>query len=189
MLHRNNTWNGNTYSSSVWRKLTVNGVTVYDRTEAITVPPQANGYVCIVEGQTTVTHNSDGSKTVEVGFQSVDNVSAYFNCGWTSGTLSLATIPRTSSGRFDKTTYTIGDPIRINFTRGSASFTHEGLYSIPGSSRACLGWRKILFRSRHFIYMDANSFRDCSALCWHTKCSIRDDVRRLSHQKWQHEYR
>lgn len=131
MLHRNNTWNGNTYSSSVWRKLTVNGVTVYDRTEAITVPPQANGYVCIAEGQTTVTHNSDGSKTVEVGFQSVDNVSAYFNCGWTSGTLSLATIPRTSSGRFDKTTYTIGDPIRINFTRGSASFTHEGYIQFP----------------------------------------------------------
>lgn len=131
MLHRNNTWNGNTYSSSVWRKLVINGTTVCDKTEAITVPPQSSGYVCIAEGQTTVTHNSDGSKTVEIGFQSTDNITSYFDCGWTTGSLGLTVIPRTSSGRFDKTVYTIGDQITINFSRGSTSFTHEGYIQFP----------------------------------------------------------
>lgn len=128
-LHRNNTWNGNTYSDSVYRKLTINGVTVYEVTGNVTVPPQSSGYVCIAEGLTTVTHNADGSKTVEVGFQSTDNYTSYFNCGWSTGTLGLTTIARKSSpsvspGSINLPSSSTSTAITVNTNRASSTFTH-----------------------------------------------------------------
>ncbi len=94
-LHRNNSWSGNTYSSSVWRRLSIDGVDVANYTAAMTVPPQSSGYVCVAEGSRTITHNSDGSKSVTIGYQATDNVSgSYLGSSWQTGTLGLTTIPR-----------------------------------------------------------------------------------------------
>lgn len=136
-LHRNNTWSGNTYSSSVWRRLSIDGVDVANYTAAMTVPPQSSGYVCVAEGSRTITHNSDGSKSVTIGYQATDNVSgSYLGSSWQTGTLGLTTIPRCSTGTFSKTNYTIGDQITINFNRASSSFTHSGYIQFPDQT----GW-------------------------------------------------
>lgn len=96
-LHRNNSWNGNTYSDQVWRRLKINGVNVFEVTGNVTVPPKASGYVKIAEGSTTVKHDTDGSKKVSISIESTDNLSSTptaFDISLQSGELTLTKIPR-----------------------------------------------------------------------------------------------
>ena len=96
-LHRNNTYNGNTYTSHFWRKLTINGTNVYETTSATTIPPKASGYVKVAEGYVDVAHESDGKKSVTISFEGADNYSTTttaFDISKQSGTLTLTNIPR-----------------------------------------------------------------------------------------------
>lgn len=96
-MHRNNSWEGNSYTSHFYRKLTINGSTVYETTSGATIPPKANGYVKVAEGEVDVTHNADGKKTVTITFVGEDRYATNtsgFDISLQSGTLTLSNIPR-----------------------------------------------------------------------------------------------
>lgn len=96
-MHRNNSWNGNSYTSNFYRKLTINGSTVYEVENGTTIPPKASGYVKVAEGSIPIQHDADGKKTVTITFAGEDRVSSSlsaFDISLQSGTLTLSNIPR-----------------------------------------------------------------------------------------------
>ena len=119
---RTNSWSGQTYSSSLRRVITIDGTNVYDSTAAISYYV-SQGEVTVAEGQKTVTHNNDGTKTVGCSAQLIDNASSYFG-GSTSYNMGLTTIARASAPSVSPSTFNIGDTITINTNRKSSSFTH-----------------------------------------------------------------
>ena len=99
-LHRNNTYTGNTYTSHFWRRLTINGVNVYEVTNGTTIPPRANGYILVAEGYVDVEHEADGKKTITISFEGEDRYSTTtsgFDISKQSGTLTLTSIPRAAT--------------------------------------------------------------------------------------------
>lgn len=126
---RTNSWSGQTYSSSVRREIWIDGSCVCDWTGEIS-HYASYGEIEVASGNRTITHNSDGTKSVGVQAYLTDNVSSYFS-GSGSLSMTLGTIPRGSSGTFSKSTYTIGEEIKINFDRKSNSFTHAGYIQYP----------------------------------------------------------
>ena len=119
---RTNSWTGQTYSSSVTRSITIDGTNVYNATGAIS-HYASQGEITVAEGQKTVTHNDDGTKSVGVSCSMIDNASSYFS-GSTSLTMGLTAIPRASTPSVLPSTFNIGDTITINTNRASNSFTH-----------------------------------------------------------------
>ena len=119
---RTNSWSGQTYSSSVTRSIIIDGTNVYSATGAIS-HYASQGEITVAEGQKTVTHNDDGTKSVGVSCSMIDNTSSYFS-GSTSLTMGLTAIPRASTPSASPSTFNIGDTITINTNRASNSFTH-----------------------------------------------------------------
>ena len=98
-LHRNNTYDGNTYTSHFYRKLTINGANVYETTAAATIPPKASGYVKVAEGYVDVEHGADGKKSITITFEGADNYATSttgFDISKQSVTFKLTDIPRSA---------------------------------------------------------------------------------------------
>lgn len=98
-------------------------------------------YKKVNSGTKTVSHNSDGSKTVSM------NASFSFNGGLIpngsiSGSKALPTIPRASSFGSLSGSRELGTSHTINISRKSGGFTHDVWYKIYGSSGDS-GWQKI----------------------------------------------
>lgn len=120
---RTNTWSGQTYSSSVRRVISIDGVNVCDWTGEISYY-KSYGEITVAEGSRTITHNNDGTKRVGVSASLTDNVSSYFS-GSGSLSMGLTTIARASAPSLSASTFNIGDTITINTNRKSSSFTHK----------------------------------------------------------------
>lgn len=76
----------------------------------------------------TITHNSDGTKSVKI--TGSYNISATLSGVWTpsivaEATVTLDTIPRTSSFSVSKTTADMGTSVTFTVTRASTAFTHK----------------------------------------------------------------
>lgn len=80
----------------------------------------------------TVTHNSDGAKTITI-FCRWNNSSASYQGATSSKTVTLTTIPRASSMSFS-TSQTMGTAYTFTISRASSSFTHTITWSFGGSS-------------------------------------------------------
>jgi hypothetical protein len=83
----------------------------------------------------TVSHNSDGSKSLELYcyFNIAATLSGtYYSAITASATVTLDTIPRASSISMD--TGTMGSASTITITRASSAFTHTLTYTFGGSS-------------------------------------------------------
>ena len=82
-----------------------------------------NSTLLIGSGTKTISHNSDGTKSIECS-ASVSATGAYYLPGnmYISGTMALTTIPRTSS--VSCSSFNIGDATTITISRASSSFTH-----------------------------------------------------------------
>lgn len=74
----------------------------------------------------TVTHDSDGSKSVSinVSYKASNGDSATVN-----KTMALATIPRASNPYLNKTTVPLGSPVELHFGRADPSFTHSVMFT------------------------------------------------------------
>lgn len=96
--------------------------------------------VTLASGSQTVSHNSDGTKTVSFSF-SVTSQSAYYLIGScsASGSLTLTTIPRAST--FTASNGTLGTSQTFTVTRASTSFTHTLTYKV-GSATGTIGSAK-----------------------------------------------
>ena len=130
------------YYTSVNRvKLTINGTVVYNDQSTGTMR-YANE--TLGSGSVTVSHNSDGTKSVavyaEAGFYDWSPNSSY------SGTITLDTIPRASSMSFPE--FTMGSAGTISISRASSSFTHTITYVfgsksgtiVSGTSNTSVSW-------------------------------------------------
>lgn len=72
-----------------------------------------------------ITHNSDGSKSVNVTVNITDNAG---DTGRISQTLTLTTIARASTPTLSSGTVAIGSAVTINTNRASPSFTHTATF-------------------------------------------------------------
>lgn len=87
----------------------------------------------------TVTHNSDGEKTVTIeGFFDGYNVSSKVQDLKCSGSVKLTTIPRGSSIS-SITGSTIGEPVTVKISREVSSFTHKVYYTLGDVKNRLLG--------------------------------------------------
>lgn len=80
----------------------------------------------------TITHNSDGSKSITIQCQ-WNNSSASYYGKTSSQTVPLTTIPRASTMTFN-TSQTMGNSYTFTITRAASSFTHTITWSFGGSS-------------------------------------------------------
>lgn len=124
---RTNEWGGQTYSSSVTRKIQIGSQVVCDWTGEIS-HYKSYGEIEVASGQRTVTHNDDGTRTVTVQAWLTDNVSSYFT-GSGSLDMGLTTIARASQPSIktfpnNSPDFEIGDTITIHMNRKSNTFTH-----------------------------------------------------------------
>ena len=112
-------WSG--WGSSISYTITING-TNYTGTI-----PSYNGSstVTLKSGTQTVSHNNDGSKTIDYSFSVTDGANKSYTCGnaSASGTFALTTIPRASTVS-SISGGTIGQTLTVNINRSSSSFTH-----------------------------------------------------------------
>lgn len=115
---------------------TINGTTrtctlrKYDGTSTVT----------LASGTQTVSHNSDGTKTVNFSFSVTSQSASYLigSCS-ASGSLTLTTIPRAST--FTASNGTLGTSQTFTVTRASTSFTHTLTYKV-GSATGTIGSAK-----------------------------------------------
>jgi len=118
------------YGYGLGASLVIDGKTiaVRDRENEPAVDIEKNGYLDIFQGETTLTHNIDGTLTVPVAF-SIDMTAGYYTPGPMSGSgdLTLSDIPRVSSLR--ATSANIGEVSMLAITRHSPDFTHSVKYT------------------------------------------------------------
>lgn len=117
-------------------KVIINGATVVNKTVTI----GGSGTKTLASGNTTISHNADGSKSINFSFSLQLDIKwngIWVGTGSASGSMALKTIPRSStiSGVNGNT---IGSPITINIAR-HASFTHQLWYKIGSSAWFDLG--------------------------------------------------
>ena len=124
-------------ASKDW-SVTVNG-TKYSGTNTVGIGNNATK--TLASGQTTVAHNSDGSKSFSYSFSQEFGITfSGSGIGTKSGSGSgvLTTIPRATTPTLSASSANMGASITINTPRASSSFTHDLAYSFAGS-----GWVSI----------------------------------------------
>lgn len=124
-------------ASKDW-SVTVNG-TNYSGTNTVGIGN--NSTKTLASGQTTVTHDADGSKSFSFSFSQEFGITFSGSSIGTksgSGTGTLTTIPRATTPTLSVSSVDMGGSVTINTPRASSSFTHDLAYSFAGS-----GWVSI----------------------------------------------
>lgn len=102
----------------------INGSTVSSGTTTI----GGSGTKTIASGSKTISHNSDGSKTISFSFSLDFGITwsgVHIGTGTASGSLKLTDIPRASTFKASKTSANMGTTVTFTITRASTSFTHK----------------------------------------------------------------
>lgn len=137
------------YDWSIGQQITYT-ITINDSTVATGHIPSYNGSstVTLSSGTVTITHNNDGTKTIDIGFTVTDTTSYSFTCGNASGsdTLSLTTIPRASQITVGDAN--IGSSTNITINKNSTSFTTTLYYKASGQSN----YTKIVDKTSNQVY-------------------------------------
>lgn len=79
-----------------------------------------------------ITHNTNGTKSISVSMEIIDNTPVEYvpyNASKTQ-TLSLTSIPRTSSFTISSTSINVEDSVKFIITRNATSFTHKISWSV-----------------------------------------------------------
>lgn len=119
----------------------INGTTVASKVVPLTNGIKDGTYIiATTSGTVNVPHNSDGTKTLSYSISITsgtdqNNYNYVWNASSKSGSMTLTTIPRTSSISLSGHDY-LGNAVGVTITRNSTSFTHTVEYSF-GSS----GWK------------------------------------------------
>ena len=124
-------------ASKDW-SVTVNG-TKYSGTNTVGIGN--NSTKTLASGQTTVTHDADGSKSFSYSFSQEFGITFSGSSIGTksgSGSGTLTTIPRATTPTLSVSSVDMGGSVTINTPRASSSFTHDLAYSFAGS-----GWVSI----------------------------------------------
>ncbi len=122
-------WAWSSWGSSISYTITING-TKYTGTI-----PNYDGYatVTLKSGSQTVTHSSDGSKSISYSFSVVDGAGQRYTPGnaSASGTLALTTIPRATTPTLSASSITVNGSNSVNIVikPASSSFKHKIRYA------------------------------------------------------------
>lgn len=127
-LSRNNT-GFTTYGTGSFY-VTINGVKT-PKTLSYTITYNSN--TIMVSGSTTVTHNSDGTKSITIGWGGGGGADDPITVTASSGTATLATIPRASS-LTSSTSWIAGESLPISVSSYNTSFTHDLKVEVWNSS-------------------------------------------------------
>lgn len=131
------TWNWEQWADAISYSFTING-TKYTGTI-----PNYDGYstVTLKSGTQTVTHNSDGTKSISYSFSVTDTSGQSYTSGNASanGTLTLTTIARATTPTLSATSVVANgsNSVTINIAPASSSFKHKVRYdfgSLTGQS-------------------------------------------------------
>lgn len=120
-------------ASKDW-SVTVNG-TKYSGTNSIGIA--ANSVKTLASGKTTITHNTDGTKSFSYSFSQEFGITFSGSSIGTksgSGTGTLNTIPRATTPTLSSSSVDMGTAVTINTPRASSSFTHDLAYAFSGGS-------------------------------------------------------
>ena len=122
---RSNTAYHNHYGLSETYVVNINGTVVHNAVHTPTVNSGAT--VWVASGTTTVSHNTDGSKSISVSasFNNADRGTYLPTTGSCSGSLKLTTIPRATTPSIDKPSLDCGGVIKISGTSASSNFSHK----------------------------------------------------------------
>ncbi len=119
---------------SIGHEISLGGILVSStsRSDAKQYSLGTNSSITIASGTKTISHNTDGSKSISVAF-SIDMTKESYTPGDISvsgKTMALTDIPRASS--VSCSTANIGSKATITIYRASSSFTHTLTYSFGG---------------------------------------------------------
>ena len=120
-------------ASKSWSVI-VNG-TAYSGTNSVAIGNNATK--TLASGQTTIKHNSDGSKSFNYSFSqefSITFAGASVGTKTGSGTGVLNTIPRATTPGLSKTSADMGETIALYTAGASDAFRHDLAYSFAGGS-------------------------------------------------------
>ena len=122
---RSNTAYHNHYGLSETYVVNINGTVVHNAVHKPTVNSGAT--VWVASGTTTVSHNTDGSKSISVSasFNNADRGTYLPTTGSCSGSLKLTTIPRATTPSIDKPSLDCGGAIKVSGTSASSNFSHK----------------------------------------------------------------
>lgn len=112
--------------------VTIDGTTTTHTFSSMPSVYPNNQAVTVQTTQHTVTHNSDGQKTITISCR-WNNSSASYQGATSSLSVKLTTIPRASTMSF-ATSQTMGNSYTFTITRASSSFTHTITWAFGGSS-------------------------------------------------------
>ena len=149
-LHRTNIYSGATHiTNGTFTKIGYFGANEYKTTltESLSIAGTTSSgggtYTKVFEYDWDIPHNTDGSKSVTLGFamsnNSGDDVAGNsFTVPKTTATVTLTSIPRASTfGTITGTT--IGSSCTVNINRNSTSYTHQLWYKVGNSGWYDLG--------------------------------------------------
>lgn len=138
-LHRTNIYDGNTwfengtvtktafFGSEIVTTTVVTSMTIKGNTSA-----NGGEYLQVYSAVKEIPHDSDGSKSITLGFSMSNNVSGVagnsFTVPKTTATVSLTTIPRATKPSLSATTVTMGSTINITLSPANSAFTHKIRY-------------------------------------------------------------
>lgn len=104
--------------------IVVNGKTVKSGTTTI----GGSGTKSIASGTTEITHNADGTKSIDFSFSlafDIDWNVGHIGTGRANGSMTLTTIPRATTPTLNPSNLYLGSTINISLPRASSSFTHN----------------------------------------------------------------
>ncbi len=159
-LHRTNIYTGPTYfkGASVTRTAyfgseTVTNTSIQDMSlegsSSNGTPTSGGGpFAQVYTASREITHDSDGNKSITLGFAMSNNVSGVagnsFTVPKTTATVSLTTVPRATTPTLTSTTITMGSSITVSMNPASSSFKHKLRYSfgtVSGDANGfSIGW-------------------------------------------------
>lgn len=120
--------NGSSFTYNSVHVQSIDGANVYSGTIARSCP--ANGQILVLDNERWITHNADGSRSV----QSIADFSNPVAGSMTvAATLVLDDIPRATTPEFSGN-FTAGSAKSITLPRASSSFTHTVTYKIGSAS-------------------------------------------------------
>lgn len=138
-LHRTNIYEGATYfyggtvtRTAFFDSETVGTTVVTDMSVPGNTSSSGGAYVQVYSASKEIAHNTDGSKSITLGFSMSNNVGGVagnsFTVPKTTATVALTTIPRATKPSLLATTVTMGSTIRITLTPADSSFKHKIRY-------------------------------------------------------------
>lgn len=116
--------------------LTIDGSTLLSMNQQISLSGANSSYL-LASGTRNITHNADGTKTINFSAWFETNSKASFTPQGRlnlSGSLTLTTIPRASSVSRSHASRALGEAVTISISRASTAFTHTLRYRVGSGS-------------------------------------------------------